>query len=352
MKKDVVYILHEFGAKGHYTALKHLLNDHNADLRYREFSVLKTLPKSLKKGNFKLFIKQFVNLFFLIDLLFTTNKKIVVGIAPFDYKISRLLYLLKRHTIFYHSSWTYWDKSFHPKAKKNTEQTFKNWEFFLKKVVKHHFVVTNQSKNELVENYNIDKAKISVVNHAVSFPDTNFKNEIKRKENSFVFCGRLEPLKGIVEALEYFKSNPHLLFTVIGDGSLKKEVVNAAQNCKNITYKGYVADRYSVLKAFKEHEFLILNSKKTKKWEELFGIVIIEAMSQGTIPIASNHSGPKEIIDETFGYLFEEGKLVETLDKIIKNDGFSNQKSSVCKKMAVQFSIENIAKKWRAIIGN
>src|SRR5690606_27572450 len=119
-EKNIIYVLHKSGANTHYVGLKALLEKENGKIVFREFSILSTLFKSLIKLNFALFVKQLVNSLFLFRLLMSKDKKIVLGIAPYDYKLRNILFFLKNHTIYYHTSWTCWDGSFYPKKKKVT----------------------------------------------------------------------------------------------------------------------------------------------------------------------------------------------------------------------------------------
>lgn len=348
MSEKVVYILHKNGAKGHYVALDYLLKQNNITLKHREFSIFSKLFKAVTRGNFSLFFKQLKNIVFFISLLFTKNKKIVLGIAPFDSKLITILKFLKKHDVYYHTSWTCWNKTFHPKYKKNNPKTFKHWQFFLEHKVKHIFAVTNKSKQELLANYNINNNKISIVyhsNNSVFYNNTN----TPKKTNSFIYVGRLLPQKGIIEILDFFKQNPKAYLTIVGDGKLKNNVIHYAKKHQNIHYHEPIYHKPTLINVFKTHEYVLLNSKKTKTWEELFGIIIIEAMSLGLIPIASNHSGPKEIITDKVGYIFNEGNVANTLTKVI-NKGFNNNMSLHNIEVSKQYSLKNISNRWKPIL--
>jgi len=350
MLKERIYILHKNGADSHYTGLNYLLTQNNIELQYFEFSIFSKLFKSLFRFDFKLFFKQFENLRFLASLLFSKNKKIVLGIAPFDPKLLKLLPFFKKHHIYYHSSWTYWDKTFHPNKKKNTKKTFNAWASFLEDKVRHHFVVTQQTKNQLLANYKIEDSKISVVAHSLKKAFLNPAEDVVRVKNSFVYLGRLVPQKGIEEILNFFKANNECELTIVGNGSMKKNVEKTALKYNNINYKPFTRNVKDLVKEIRANEFMILNSKTTTKWEELFGLVIIESMSQGTIPIASNHSGPKEIITSDTGYLFKEGDLENCLTGIINSGGFEEAKSMNCIIDSKKYRPEKIALRWKKIL--
>ncbi len=344
-----IYVLHKNGAPSHYYALEHLASKNGYKIAYREFSVFSKWYKGIIKGNWKLVNKQFTNAAFMLSLIFSKNKKVVLGIAPFDPKLKSLLRVLKGHQLYYHTSWTYWDGNFHPKKKKNTPKVMQAWKSFLENHCQHIFTVNEQGKSQLTHHYTIPKLAVSVVYHALH-PD--FENQLikERKRNSFIYIGRLTPEKGIEELLDFFTSTSDATLTIIGDGKMAPEVASASKSHPNIVYKGYVAGKEALKKELASHQYLVLNSKKTEKWEELFGIIIIEAMSQGVLPVATTHSGPKEIIDESFGYLFEEGKITSTLAKLLTVSSFTGEKSNNAIKASKNYTIEALSDNWKAIL--
>jgi glycosyltransferase involved in cell wall biosynthesis len=349
MKHKTIYILHKNGAPSHYYGLAHLAKAKGFEVKYREFSLLSKFYKGIVKGNFVLVGKQLTNAGFLLGLLITSHKKIVLGIAPFDSKLGKLLPFLKNHQVYYHTSWTCWDKSFHPKTKKNTPKVFQTWKDFLEKKCIHIFSVTEKSKQSILENYSILEAKISVVYHSIH---TAYERNIpqERIPSSLIYVGRLDKGKGIEELLTFASNNPEAIFTIVGDGKLEGLVKEYSKNFKNIRFEGYISDKNELKKLFGRHEFLVLNAKKTKTWEELFGLIIIEAMSQGTLPITTNHSGPKEIINPDFGFLFDEGEITTTLAKIVEENAFSDVKSENAIRASKKYTTAAISKKWRPIL--
>lgn len=343
---EKIYIFHKQGANSHYIALDYLLRRQQKQIKFREFSVVTLLAISIKTLDFKLFKKQFVNLAFLISLLFTRDKKIVFGIAPFDYKILGLLRLLKNHRIYYHTSWACWDKSFHPKKNRNSKIVFERWRNFLEEEVEHIFCVTKKSRKKLTENYQIPDEKISVVYHALH-PVFSTEAIVKKQPNSFIYYGRIVSQKGIKELLEYFKDHPEKTITFIGNGNQKYLIEKYMKNYRNIIFKDKTENISALKKILASHEYLILNAK----WEELFSLVIIESMSQGVIPISSALTGPKEIITNgDNGLLFKEGELRRALDHLQQNVQNKNQIIKNAKLSSRQYSRQNIAQKWQPIL--
>lgn len=348
MQQDTIYVLHKNGAKSHYIGLEYLLNQSKFKIKHREFSVASKFFKALIGLNFSLFKKQCINCWFLLSLRFSKNKKIVFGIAPFDSRIIKLSKFLNNHKVFYHTSWTYWDKTFHPKNPNNSKEVFETWRKFLEDQVLHIFAVTNQTKDQLLENYAIPKNKISVVYHSLD-PAFVSKFESKRVSNSFIYLGRLVPQKGIKEILDYFSKNQNLKLTIVGSGKLDSIVKKYCLNYNNIIHKPHSNNKMELAEILSKHEYLLLNSKRNNKWEELFGMIIIEAMAQGMVPIATNHSGPKEIISKDIGYLFDEGNLESTLN-IITEKSFDIQKSERAREKALFYLPQNVASFWQPVL--
>lgn len=348
MRNTKIYVLHKQGANSHYTALDFLVRQNSGEVVFREFSVFTKIFKALRKFDLQALKKQFINAIFLINLLFTKDKKIVLGIAPFDHKLIFLLKLLKNHQVYYHTSWTCWDKSFHPKKKKNSPKVFECWRFFLEEKTRHIFSVSQKGKTELLSNYAIPSGKISVVNHSLH-QKLSTTSKISKKENSFLYVGRLVPQKGLTELLEYFKNHSRATFTIIGSGELQSKIQKYSEKFPNIIYREYLSDKSELKDEFARHEYLVLNSKRIKNWEELFGMVLIEGMSQGTIPVATNHSGPEEIIDSSTGFLCKEGSMTEILSDLIK-DPFDKEMSHNAVIKSREYLSEALAKNWQAVL--
>lgn len=350
MTGKTIHVFHKQGAKNHFVALEFLAQKKGLTVKYREFSIVTKFFKAIRTADLPMFFEQFTNLGFMIGLVFSRNKKIVVGIAPFDYQLGFLLKILKKHRVYYHTSWSCWDKSFHPKKKKLNQKVFTNWKYFLEKKAIHIFCVNNHGKNELLKNYSLAENALSVVNHALN-PIFDTLDPSTKKPKSFIYYGRLVPQKGIEEVLIYFSQNKLANLTIIGEGKLKPMVEKYTSENGNIRFLNKISDKKELKREIAEHEYLVLNSMRNSKWEELFGLVIIESMSQGVVPISTEHAGPKEIIKPETGFLFEEGNLSSAL-----NLAFSlspNERQIMAKngiEESKKYLPEKIAEKWKAIL--
>lgn len=109
--------------------------------------------------------------------------------------------------------------------------------------------------------------------------------------NGALFVGRLTPEKGIEILLEAMRRRADdLQLTIIGDGPLKRDVMNAAAADARITYAGAL-DRDTVLKHMRKAEVLAFPSL----WYEGMPMTIVEAYACGT-PVLANDIGSMQSI--------------------------------------------------------
>lgn len=350
-KPTTVYVFHKSGLNNHYIGLEELMKQNNGKVVYREFSVLGKFFRSLFKLQFGLVAKQFVNAAFILNLALSKNKKVVLGIAPYDYKLPFLCSLLKRHQVYYHTSWTVWDGTYYPKKKKVTPQLMARWKQFIEKDTKHIFAVSGETKKQLLSNYNIAEDKVSTVYHSLDssifYPGPAVTDAHKLK---FFYAGRLVPQKGLEELLEYFAANQHKIFTVAGEGELKPLLEDYAKKYNNINFAGYIKSREKLADYYRQQHYVLLNSHKTKKWEELFGMLLIEAMACGVIPVTTSHTGPKEIItDGKDGYIVAEGEMV-TFISGLSIETYPDTVRQNAIETSSKFHRENIAQRWQPVL--
>lgn len=139
---------------------------------------------------------------------------------------------------------------------------------------------------------------------------------------------------------------------MVGDGDDLAYVKDMASKCSNIQYVGYVKGIMNLMPFYQQSAFFILNSKRTQEWEELFGQVLIESMSCGCVPIAVNHSGPKEIITHNVnGFLFAEGDLSKTLDVIhtMNENDYMAVRNAACHR-GHEFESSKISEHWKPVL--
>lgn len=186
-------------------------------------------------------------------------------------------------------------------------------------------------------------------------PDKYFKENFYQKHsysnktpNTFLYVGRLIRRKNIdvsIETLSKIYGSSNFEFNIIGDGAEKEGLIELSRNLKtdnNISFMGYKM-RDEIMKVMGNTEVFIMISNN-----ETFGLVYIEAMSQGCIVIASKDGGMDGIIlHGENGFLCTQGDA-EELEEIIEyiNDMSTSQKKQISQeayKTSLKFKDSKIA---------
>lgn len=140
-----------------------------------------------------------------------------------------------------------------------------------------------------------------------------------KKNKDFIFLGRLVSDKGVSLALDAFnlvlQNHPESTFTIIGDGEemptlkLKSKKLGIENN---VFFKGSMKGEVLV-KCLNEHRYMIVPSL----WEEPFGIIVLEGMACGCLPIVSNVGGLPDAIAD-IGLTFKKGDAVSLKEVMIQ----------------------------------
>ncbi len=150
-----------------------------------------------------------------------------------------------------------------------------------------------------------------------------FKTDFNiKRTKEFVFLGRLVSDKGAdiaIKALQKIKINyPSASLTIIGDGEempVLKKTVQELQLHSNVCFKGILQNE-ELVSCLNEHEYIIVPSI----WKEPFGIVALEGLACGCIPIVSNGGGLPEAAGST-GLVFERKNvdaLAECMQQVLR----------------------------------
>jgi glycosyltransferase involved in cell wall biosynthesis len=165
----------------------------------------------------------------------------------------------------------------------------------------------------------------------------NFGNKIA---SSYLFVGRLIKRKNVdssILALKALYMSEKFLFNIVGEGAESEKLSILKQNLDldtNIRLLGYKS-RDEVLKIMSETEVFIMISDN-----ETFGLVYIEAMSQGCIVIASKHGGMDGIIVHGFnGFLCEQGNEKELEEICMKIKKMSTDEKTTISRNAINTAL-------------
>ncbi len=148
----------------------------------------------------------------------------------------------------------------------------------------------------ILHSIGINQSKILVLPGAVS--DSSILEKRNLPINTkFLFVGRYERRKGIEELMQVVTSMPDLEISFVGSIPPSKKIKRA-----NIHYYGEVKEVSALNKILDEHTFLIAPSLS-----EGMPNVLLEGMSRGLIPLASDVGAVETLIDSTCGFLLKAG---------------------------------------------
>lgn len=346
-----ITVLHEYGAKNHYTALQYLCNEKKYDINYREFGIapqIKTIIKKSKRNPTNALIS---NLFFLFrKTVFCSKKEIIIlGIAPLDIRMILLLFILRHDTIFIHNSWPEWKDGNFPKN--NSGIAKKIWMYAIKNKVSGFFAVSEKTRNGFLNYFHLNnKYKCEVVYHSV--PDDCYANEeiilCKEKTKKILFIGRLVEAKGLRLVKEIASHLKDHTIHIIGDGPDKHLLADYG----NIIMHGFISDRVEINSISDQCSFLLQPSLNVKGWQEAFGLTVLESMARGIPVIATKQPGPKEIIRDGQGFIFDEIQYINNAINIIEKLDLDTWKevSMSAFRRSQDFSKNKLALKWSNLI--
>jgi glycosyltransferase involved in cell wall biosynthesis len=128
-----------------------------------------------------------------------------------------------------------------------------------------------------------------------------------------LFVGQLRPYKGVGVLIDAVAGQPDLRLTVAGDGPLAEEHLRhaARMGADNITFTGRISDEH-LSRLYQEHDVIVLPSTTRA---EAFGLVLLEGMIAGCVPVASDLPGVRDVAGRT-GVLVpprDEGALRDAL---------------------------------------
>lgn len=292
------------------------------------------------------------NLLYLLRAAFLdTDETVVLGAEPFDPRVRLFDRLADRHRLIFHSSWPFWDGEFVPQPARLDVQ--RRWWFDF--VDGLEVVAPTSATADALADLGADA---HYVPHAVDteqfHPTAHHGTDLANLSRPTVFfAGRLERRKGIEYLLDVAKSwqDRPVEFRVAGRGPLADEV----RGCEAVTYVGFLGTE-RLAAEYASADVFCLPSFRVPGWEELFGIVVIEAFSCGTPVVSTDCVGPAELIDDgDSGYTVEQHDreaLEDRLDAVLSAPERRQQMSEHVRRRATEeFDIEVVADRWASVLG-
>lgn len=164
-----------------------------------------------------------------------------------------------------------------------------------------------------------------------------------KKEETFLYVGNLIKRKfplSVLWALK--KAKIHFDLTYIGEGNLKRQIQKLIkkENLRNVHILGHLK-RQDVLQHMADSKYFIMISKG-----ETFGLVYLEAMSQGCIVIASKNEGMEGIIQNGVnGFLCSPGDTDELTKILINIESLSTEEKINISRNAISTVLKMTDKK-------
>ncbi len=174
---------------------------------------------------------------------------------------------------------------------------------------------------------------------------------VRQPVHNFVFVGSLIARKypsTVVEALTRVYPEGNFTMTFIGDGAERARIEEKHRQCGycgGLRFVGRIP-REEIVKHLKQADVFVMISR-----DEIFGLVYLEAMALGVIPIGSRNEGIDGIIqDGENGFLCEAGNVDELAGILEKIKQMSSEQleemSRNARLTAVDYSDKNVAKRY------
>jgi len=300
-----------------------------------------------------------------------TIKSIVVS-NSFTKKIGR--WIVEKKTFFLPEYDIYWEPNFiplkHVKAKKivtsihdfsfllykeyHPKERIKYFEKnFFKNIKRSDFIITGSyfTKQEIIENLDIDPNRIKVIYHGIDHNKfrvlKNFSIDINLPDKFILSVGSIEPRKNLLNLLRAYDilnidlKKQYKLVIVGFKGWENEEIMNIINNNKNyVYYLGYVSES-NLVKIYNLATIFVYPS-----FYEGFGLPPIEAMACGTPVITSNLTSIPEICEKAAIYCnpYDIYDIKEKIENILKNENLLHKMKIKGLQRAKKFNWEKSAK--------
>jgi glycosyltransferase involved in cell wall biosynthesis len=346
-------ILHETDGRPYFKALEALEREGLFEIEYRESSVVRlTLSQIYKREWNKLSAKRILgNILFRFRAPFLAGNIIILAMAPYDIRIAWYGRLGRKNKVIEHTSWPYWGTAHIPRRYSVFTGVGKAvWARFFRNDCYRIVCVLQQTK-ESIQSAFYPKGAIFVIPHAVGLPQVCRDRPSTRDRLRLLFVGKLIREKGLelLNQLGIWATDAGFDLSIVGDGKDRHLLRRCIQN--GVNWHGQIRDPERLAAIYAQHDILLVPSKKTNRWEELFGIVLIEGMACGLVVLSSDHVGPRNIVQHGItGFLLKEDDLEAWQAQLIalsRNRGLMSDISNGARTAARKYDISRVAERWR-----
>ena len=344
-------ILHEYGASRHFDALYYLQRRGTiGQIRSVQFGLHRRLVMAAL-GRHPGWLRDLLQTLRIgPGLLARSNQTLVLFAAPYDPVIPLFHWLRGRNRVIYWISWPYWDGTRYPRKPLYRGQ-IDQWHRFLEGLT---VVTVTEAAQRALADLGANAVRIPhCVDASVFTPPL-----VPRKSpiTKILYVGRLHREKGVDMLIDIAREHhwDNVEYWFVGRGNLEGQVQAASKECA-VRHFGYVTDQARLAEIYREADMLVLPSRKTKDWEELFGITLIEAMASGLPVVATDCVGPQEIVDDgATGFIVGQGnkqEFVERLGYLVQRPQIRRCMGQEGRRRAVaDYDVAVVAAAWRDVL--
>ena len=190
---------------------------------------------------------------------------------------------------------------------------------------------------------------VVAISNPCSFPPPETTPNPAEKRKELLFCGRIDFSQKRVDLMleiwrRLFKAFPDWCLTIVGGGAALDSAKRMAKKMglERVGFEGFQDPR-----PYYERAAIFC---MTSAWET-FGLVLVEAMNYGCVPVAFNsYAAAADIIDDgENGFLIPPmncGNYAETLARLMSDDALRERLAAKAREKAKRFSAEQISELW------
>ncbi|MEC7275458.1 MAG: glycosyltransferase family 4 protein [Bdellovibrionota bacterium] len=250
---------------------------------------------------------------------------------------SRLLGLFSIHVIHtYHG--VHLKQDFSSKLKNYVEKVLSKLDSTL------IFVSNSERENAIRLNYSIGNNYL-VIENGIHLKDLEKNVRFSNQSRIIKICilSRFDPHKNILQAIKLFSKAiaefPNIHLSIAGHGPENRKIKNLIEKSNLVDYTSIYGEIEDSDAFLKEHHFYLSSSLG-----EGLPYTVLEAMKVGVIPILSNVSCHKDILNKSYLFsLNEEEQFISIFRDLVKRDPKSHNFDNILKtRFDIDYQIEKV----------
>lgn len=351
-----VFVVHETDGRKYFEALDALARERQiASVSFHGASVLWRFGHAVLRDRMGLRRASGIaldNLRFQLRLSSVRDATVIVGVAPWDFRLPWLAWRLRGNRTIYHTSWPWWTGDRVPRRYGVlTPLVRRAFRAVLRRPGVSVVTVTSAAAASLVRF--VPGVHPTVISHVVS--DVFFaRRAVHRSPFRLLFVGELSEKKGFRDFLEVCKGiGDATEVEIVGDGPLRALAELAGQR-PGWRWHGKVTDRARLAAIVADCQAFLSLPRRTPGWEELFGMAVAEAMAAGVPCIVHDHVGPAGIIRHgQDGFLVAEGDTgaVRGWVRLLTDEPQRWQAvADAAVETARRFAVASVSRQWRDVL--